>query len=210
MKNLGTTLNNFRSVVIFVLLAVIITLIYGSIYGSVQQVYRSLANDPQVDVVDQLAGIIKQDIPLEAIIGEADQIEIADSKGLFVMVFDKNKNLVGSSAVLNGKALSLPSGVFDQANQDAGNRFTWEPEKGLRMAVVLKQIDDKGYALAGRSLKETELRTNQITTMLIVAWTLSLLVTLVLSLVLKPRRPIEVIEETNVTVVENSPESLVE
>lgn len=206
MKNLRTVLDNFRTLIIFLLLALLSTLIFGSIYVAGNQILRSLADDPQVEVVEQVANLMKQDIPLEAILGQAEQIDISENNGLFVMIFDKDKKLVGSSAVIGEETPQLPTESFDTANASTGNRFTWKPKEGIRSAVVLKQIGDKGYAAAGKSLKETDYRTRNMATAIVLAWTLSLLTSLALSSALRPRRPIAIIEETNVTVIEENPE----
>ncbi len=200
MKNLHEVLNNFRSVVIFLLLVVLSTVIFGAMYGAVQQNYRNGANDPQVEVVDQVAAVIKQDIPLDAILGSADQVDVAQSLSLFVMIFDKDKKLVSSSAQVDGQVPTPPQGTFDSANKEGGNRFTWEPKEGVRVAAVLKQVDDKGYVLAGRSLREIEKRESDLLKMIAVSWLISVVTSLLLSFALKPRQNLTIIEETSVTI----------
>jgi len=79
---------------------------------------------------------------------------------------------VGSSVSLNGKLPTLPSGVFDKAKQAGGNRFTWEPQKGVRIAAVVMKFSSSsssGYVLAGRSLKEIEKREQDLLYMTLIA-----------------------------------------
>lgn len=206
MKNLNNVLSNFRTTIIFLLLVALVTVIFGTIYGVVQQTYRNNANDPQVEVVDQVSNLISQDIPLDAILGSSDQIDMAKSLGLFVMIFDKDKKLVSASAQLDGQTPTPPDGTFDSAKQDGGNRFTWQPKDGVRVATILKAVDDKGYVLAARSLREVENREQQLLHIILISWIISVVLSLLLTLALKPRTNLTIIEETSVTV--NGSESM--
>ncbi len=202
MKNLHDVLDNFKTTFIFLLLVILATVLLGTVHLSVKQVYRSNANDPQVEVVEQVSGIIKQDIPLDAIIGQSEQIDLATNLGLFVMIFDKDKKMVGSSMTLDGQVPTPPDSAFEGAKQPEGNRFTWQPKDDVRVAAVFKAVDDKGYVLAGRSLKEVESREIELTRVVVIGWVISVVISLLLSLVPKPRGNVTLIEETNVTVVE--------
>ncbi|QQS23273.1 hypothetical protein IPM19_01770 [bacterium] len=204
MKNLQDSLNNYRVLAIFINLAILVTVIFATVYFSVQQSYRTNANDPQVEVVGQVEEVIKQDVPLDAIVSEAEQIDIAESLSLFVMIFDSNRQLIGSSATLDGQAPTPPENVFALAKEQGENRFTWEPKPGVQVAAVLKPVDDKAFVLAGRSLKEINDREAALLKTCIIGWAISVLLLAGLSLLLKPRQSVAVIEETNVTVVEPS------
>ncbi len=207
MKNLADVLNNSRAIAIFVVLALFVTVIFGSIYMTAQQIYRANANDPQVEVVGQVADLINQDIPLDAIVSEAEQVDMAESLALFVMIFDKDKNLVSSSAKL-GQDTPVPlAGNFDVAQNTGEDRFIWEPKDGVRVTAVLKLVDDKGYVLAGRSFKEIETREGDLAKILIIGWAVSILLSSLLSLIIRPRQSLAIIEETNVTVVEDNSNS---
>lgn len=209
MKNLNNVLSNFRTTVVFLLLVALVTIIFGTIYATVQQTYRMGANDPQVEVTDQVANIIKQDIPLDAILGESEQVDMNSSLGLFVMIFDKDKKLVAGSAQLDGQTPTPPEGTFDKAKKDGDNRFTWQPKDGVRVAAVLKVVDDKGYVLAGRSLREVESRVHNLTLIVVISWIISVLISLLLSFAFKPRQSLTIIEETSVTMGGNDVEPVV-
>jgi Na+-translocating ferredoxin:NAD+ oxidoreductase RnfG subunit len=204
MKNLHNVLSNFRTVIIFLLLVALITVIFGTIYATVKQTYRNNANDPQVEVVDQVASLIEQDIPLDAILGGSDQVDMSKSLGLFVMIFDKDKKLISASAQLDGQTPTPPDNTFERAKQDGENRFTWEPKDGVRIAAVLKAVDDKGYVLAGRSLREVENRQQDLIRIILISWIVAIPLALLLTLALKPRTDLTFIEETSVTVNEGN------
>lgn len=205
MKNLADVLNNSRAIAIFLVLAVFVTVIFGSIYMSIQQVYRANANDPQVEVVGQVADVVNQNVPLDAIVSDAEQIDMGKSLSLFVMVFDADKQLAGSSAGLDDQVPTPPTSVFDAADGVEDYRFTWEPKEGVRIAAIMSKIGDKGYVLAGRSLQEIESRESALRQILIIGWAVCILLSSLLSLIIKPRQTLAIIEETNVTVVEENP-----
>lgn len=201
MKNLSNVLNNYKTVTIFVVLVALVTVIFGSVHVMVQQVYRMNANDPQIEVTGQVADVMNQDVPLDSIVSGADQTDMSKSLSLFVMLFDKDKKLAGSSAVLDGQSPTPPDGTFDVAKAKGDDRFTWEPKKGVRIAAVLKSVGDKGYVLAGRSLKEVEVRETDLVKLTAIGWAIAVIISLLLSLLIRPRQSLAIIEETNVTVM---------
>jgi hypothetical protein len=56
---------------------------------------------------------------------------------------------------------ALNGGVLDYMRQHGEERVTWQPEKGVRMATVVVRYD-KGFVLAGRSLREMEIQISNI------------------------------------------------
>lgn len=204
MKNLHNALNNYKTVTTFVVLAALVSVIFGTVHVAVQGSYRANANDPQVEVTGQVTDVINQNVPLDAIVSDAEQIDMSKSLSLFVMIFDNDKKLAGASAVLDGQPPVPPAGTFDVAKSKGQDRFTWEPKKGVRVAAVLKYVDGKGYVLAGRSLKEIEMREQDLMKLIATGWAISVLLVLILSLLIKPRQAnLTIVEETNVTVVED-------
>lgn len=206
MQNLHEALERYRVVTIFLILVVICSIIFVAIACTARGVLRQQANDPQVEVTEQVASIIRQGAPLEVIISGAEEIDLADSNALFVMIYDKDKNLVGSSATLNGQPISIPGESLDMARNDVDYRFTQEPQEGMRLALVSKAVDDKAYVVAGRSLAEFERRADNLNQPLWIGWVISVLLSLFLATLLRPLRSLAIIEETNVTVVEDSAE----
>ncbi len=202
MKNLQQTLNTYRTVVIFVTLVLLVTVIFGAIFSTGQQVLRGDSDYPQVEVVQQVEGIIKQGVPLDVIVNSEEAIDLEDSMSLFVMIFDKDKNLVGSSAKIGEQSPTPPAGSFDEAKSNGENRFTWQPQDGVRVAAVLKPVGDQAFVLAGKSLVETDKRIKTLTICTLIGWAVSILFALLLTLAIKPKQSLAIIEETNVTVVE--------
>jgi hypothetical protein len=150
----------------------IITIIFGVIYVTVQQSYRSGANDPQI----QLA----RDINLKLHEGKAvdnfftDSINIAQSLSPFAVLYDANGKPLRSSGYLNGKMPELPAGVFDYAKANGEHDVTWQPQSRVRMAMVIVIVSSNsssvGFVAAGRSLQEVEIREHNLITMIFIGW----------------------------------------
>ncbi len=61
--NLGTAL---KSSLIWLLSAAILTIIFGTIYVTVQQIYRQSANDPQIELTQEVVKTLEQGAPVDA------------------------------------------------------------------------------------------------------------------------------------------------
>ena len=204
MQNLQHALDKYRSVAIFLVLLALVTVIFGAIFGTGQQILRGDANYPQVDVVNQVSEILNQGMPPDAILGGAETTDMATSSAVFVIIYDKDHKVAGSSAQLDGQTPVPPDGSFQAASESSTGEysFTWEPKEGVRIAAVLKKADDNFYVLAGRSLAETEKRIQTLAYCTLIGWAIALVFAVLLSFLLKPRQPVAIIEETNITVVE--------
>jgi hypothetical protein len=137
-------------------LAALTVLLTGMVYVATQQSYRSGANDPQIqmatDAVNALeGGAAPQDLVT------TNKIDIAESLAPYLAIYDTSHQLVAASATLHGELLAPPSGVFDNALTNGMNVLTWQPEAGVRSAIVVKAYPG-GYVLAGRSLQTVEER----------------------------------------------------
>ena len=162
-------MKKFSFLVSFFVMA-IITITFGVIYVTVQQSYRSGANYPQL----QLA----RDINLKLHEGKAvdnfftDSIDIAQSLSPFAVLYDANGKPLRSSGYLNGKIPELPAGVFDFAKTNDEHDVTWQPQSGVRMAMVIvsSNFSSGGFVAAGRSLQEVEIREHNLITMIFIGW----------------------------------------
>src|SRR4051812_29546728 len=93
----------------------IITIFSAIIYMCVQQSYRSNANDPQIQLANDLKtkaekGQLPEDI-------FADTIELSHSLNVFVETFDEEGRPLRSNGLLDGKLPRLPQGVIDHAKE---------------------------------------------------------------------------------------------
>jgi len=138
--------------------AIIIVIFSGLAYGTVQQVYRQSANDQLYQIIESVQNSIDQGQPLNQIVPAQGSTDLASTVLPFVIMYDATSTELGSSVVLNGKNPSVPVGMLAAAKVRGEFAETWQPQPGVREAVVVKYLagQQSGYIVAGRSLKQTE------------------------------------------------------
>ena len=155
----------------------IITIIIGLIYCAVQQNYRSSANDPQVQIAQEL----RSDLQKGKLMPFDDSVEMQTSLSVFEEACDKNGNPLLSTGYLNGKVPRLPKGVFEYAKANGEHWLTWQPQENVRMATGIVRVDvgPIAYLVVGRSLSEVEKRVSAMGKMIFMGWVLCICVVLV-------------------------------
>ena len=155
---------------LFLPLVFIFTVLAATVYVAVQQDLRQSANDPQIEIAEDLASYLAD--------GKSpnianSQVDISKSLAPFVSVFDANEQPIFSTGTLNGKPPTPPEGVFAYAKAHSQDRITWQPQPGVRMATVVVYFkgQSEGYVVAGRSLREVEARANMLLLDVAIGWT---------------------------------------
>ena len=159
-------------------------------YASVQQAYRQEANDPQIQMAEDVAHRLETETPNAVL--PADPVEVSTSLAPYWIVFDPKDQAVAANARLHGQIPAFVPGALEYARQHGENRITWQPEAGVRSAVVIVPVanGEKGFVLAGRSLREVEKRVNDLTALLGIGLGVSLAASFFITLIvefLKPR-----------------------
>jgi hypothetical protein len=167
-----------RAALIWVPLAVALTGVCGVVYASVQQDLRQGANDPQIQMAEDAATRLEGGASTESVL-PARTVELSSSLDTYVMVFDRADQLISSSAKLHGNPPPFPPDVL--RNATGQDRVTWQPEVGVRSAVVVQPWRD-GFVVAGRSLRLIEEREQQVLLIASLAWAVTLGATAVAAL----------------------------
>lgn len=194
---------------VWLILAIMITGAIGFPTVAIQQTYRQNANDPQIEITQEVAAAIQKGIPRDQIVGSTGSVDMATSLSPFIAIYDENAKVVGSSGKLNNENPVPPSGAFDTAKQTGNIRFTWQPQPGVRVAAVMQEVkgEKTTFVLAGRSLREVEQREKQLTQMAGLTWLALMLLSLFLVWfinMLTLSRPGMVTENTEVIIVEEA------
>ena len=176
MKRIARRLLKF-----WVVLAAAITLLCGLVYVAVQQSFRQGANDPQIQMAEDAAQALESGQSIDSLV-PAGEVDIARSLAPYLVVFGQDGTPLASNARLHGRLPNLPTGVFDYTRRQGEDRLSWQPEPGVRSAVVILQVSgaQAGFVLAGRSLREVEKREAQLTNEVLAAWLVTLLGTFLL------------------------------
>ncbi len=157
-------------------MAIVITGFAGLLEATVQQVLRQSADDPQIQIAEDTAAALTNGQQAQNVV-PAEKVDIAKSLATYIIVFDASGKVIASSAQLNGQTPTLPAGVFDSVKQNGEDRITWQPQTGVRSAVVVTQFQgsNAGFVLAGRSLREVEIREDDILHIILLGWVAILL-----------------------------------
>jgi hypothetical protein len=126
---------------------------------STQQVLRRSADDPQIQIAEDIAAAIEAGAGPQSVV-PSKKVDIGKSLAPIILVADANGTIVSSSATLQGSTPTLPKGTLEFAKQHGQNRFTWQPADGVRLATVAVYYggNNPGYVVVGRSLREVEKR----------------------------------------------------
>jgi len=138
-------------------------------YATVQQNYRQSANDPQIQMAEDAA--IK--LTRGTFIFPQQYVDIAQSLSPFMMVFDTSGQVTSSQAFLDGTTPVLPQGVFADTKAKTETRFTWQPKDDVRIAAVVVATPT-GFVLAGRNVREVEIREKKLEIQIAGGWIASL------------------------------------
>jgi hypothetical protein len=153
--------------------AMIVTILSGLIYASVQQVYRTAANDPQIEKARDIAHRVSYKKPVAEFVNP-DTVDLRQSLATFIQLYDNSGKLTASTGFIEKTAPIVPAGVLETARQKGEDDVTWQPVPEVRLASVIVYTGrrDGGYVLAGRSLLEVEKREANLQTMALLCWLL--------------------------------------
>ena len=145
-------------------MAIITIILSGLAYVLVQQSYRNLANDPQIQVAQDISQAINagQATP-DQIAPAQGSTDLAKSMATFVIIYGDDGKAIGSTAILDGKTPEIPKSALDASKAKGISKITWEPKKGIREAMVIAPFGGQksGFVAVGRSLAEMEARIKQ-------------------------------------------------
>ncbi|MDP4116589.1 MAG: hypothetical protein Q8903_10655 [Bacteroidota bacterium] len=167
--------------------AIIITILCGFMYISVQQILRQLANDPQIQLAEDWANTLNKSGSVSTFTSK-DSIDIGKSLAPFIIIYDSAGKPVISNGYLHYTTPSIPLGTLQSAKANGQNRLTWMPEKGVRIAAVITPYSSKagsGFVLAGRSLREVQMRISKIDVFCVSTWVILLALSFLINFTLK-------------------------
>ncbi|HTX80478.1 MAG TPA: hypothetical protein VMC62_12455 [Longilinea sp.] len=144
-------------------LAALTIVMCSLVYLVGQQILRQSANDPQIQIAEDAAAELSNGADAQALLPSAST-DVAHSLAPFLIIYDDSGKVVASSALLDGSTPQLPDGVLDNVRKNGEDRITWQPKAGVRIATVIVPVTGStaGFVLAGRSLREVEIREDNI------------------------------------------------
>lgn len=159
-------------------LGVVVTILIGTFYVMSQQIIRQAANDPQIQLSEDTALALADGQTPETLVGP-NKVDIGISLAPYIIIYDDKGKVLASSGLLHSKIPDIPKGVLESARTNTQNRVTWQPESGVRSAIVVTHNNKSqaGFVVAGRSLRESENRQNQLLKLAALGWLLAIITT---------------------------------
>ncbi len=169
---------------VWIPIAIAVTGVCFMSFGIVEQVYRQSLNDPQVQIAEDIALQLENGAKPNLIVASTTKISVATSLRTYVVVYDKDLSPIVWTGEFDGKPPAPPAEIFADAKGPASagsgeNRTIWEPEEGIRSAVVVVHVlKTDGYVLAGRNTREVEDRIWDSQVYVLLGWLITLALTL--------------------------------
>ncbi|MEP6758697.1 MAG: hypothetical protein ABJB55_05840 [Actinomycetota bacterium] len=132
------------------------TVLAFTAYGAVQQVQRTDADDPQVQLARDAAAAIGAGADPSSV-ATGPTVDVETSLAPWIAVYGADGTPIASTGAFQGKAPEVPTTVLSDA-RDGERSFSWEPRDGLRFATVAVPVGDGSVVVAARSLAEVERR----------------------------------------------------
>jgi hypothetical protein len=149
---------------------VVVSLLFGSVYVSLQQIGRMADEDvPAALALAQLSA------PNPQALSSDNPVDLAKGPGTFVNVYRNDGTPVAGSGTLSGGVPRLPQGVIESTVRTGQDRVTWQPQAGIRYAIVARAARDT-VVVAGQNLQPSETRDTKVLLFLGLGWLGSVLV----------------------------------
>jgi hypothetical protein len=172
----------------FVPLAILITGLSDLVYLTVQQDIRIGSYEPQIQLSEDTASRIANNEDPKKVFPPG-QIDISKSVAPYLIVYDDKGNVLASNAILNNQVPKVPQGVLDYAKTNGQDRISWQPEVGVRSAIIVTHFSNpkiSGSVLSGRSLREPEKRIEMLGAQVALVYLIIILTTFITSVVFIP------------------------
>ncbi len=145
-------------------------------------VFRSVANDPQVQMARDVSSAFAENqfteetlrSSFETFVPSRLEVVLETSLSPWMQIYDSSGKLLHSSVRMKdtGEAPVLAVDLFKDAQKRGEDARTWSPKKNVRHAVVISPFSGlrSGYVVVGRSLDETSVRMRHVHAGMFVGW----------------------------------------
>lgn len=160
--------------------AVIVTALLATLYVVMQQSERQGADDAPERLASQIAAQLSGSGTAVGTGSSAEGLTAADvdlavSDAEFFVIYDAANRPVSGTGRLDGALATIPTGVLDQARRTGWNHVTWQTSDGHRFATVERRAGHD-VVLGAQSLAPSENRTDQLGSLILIAWACTLAV----------------------------------
>ncbi len=164
-------------------LAVATTALSLMLYAGLQQEYRTSLDDPQQQIAEDTARVVAAGVDPKVFAPQGAATEISTSLATWMAFYDASLAPQASTGLLHGSIPTLPAGVFETAQERGTYAVTWQPEPGVRQAVVIAAAGEKGFAVSGRNMRAVEGRIDAMGLMVLIGWAATMVLSFAMFLV---------------------------
>jgi hypothetical protein len=159
--------------------AMVCTLACALPYALSQQVLRMGADDLPLRIANDASSLLEKGTGAASVVG-AYSVDTARSLSPFLIVFGESGAAIASSGTIDQQTFLPPEGVLEASRATGESRLTWQPRADIRLATVVRHFggEHPGFVLAAQSLQETERTSTMLLHFTLIAYAVSLLVTL--------------------------------
>jgi hypothetical protein len=174
----------FRVIRIWLPVAVAITCLAGLVEVTVQQTYRTGLDDPQLQLAQDGAARLDSGAA-PAALATSPTVDADKSLAPFVSVLGADDAVLASGATLDGSAPKPPAGVLAAVRSPGRDRVTWQPQSGVRIALVGFPAHDGRVVIAGRNMREVEAREDDLVRLIAIGWAAALVAVLLATIAIE-------------------------
>jgi hypothetical protein len=143
----------------------------------VQQSARLAANDLPIITAQAVEKQLSTgSAPTDLVLSK--KVNLRNDGSVFVTITNNDRNILASSAELNGKTPLPPAGVFEYTKAHGVDNITWQPTSGVRLAMHVQTYSNSsgsGFIITGQSLKQTESHINTFTLLALLGWLMTVI-----------------------------------
>lgn len=153
--------------------AAFFTLLLFVVMLCMQQVWRRGADKAPQQLVTEAksTGVV----PMDGEVREISSPAWVDGRDTFVATYDANGNVQASNGRFHGALPQPPRGIFQMMQKRSEHKVTWQPQRGVRVALVGQPLPQGGYVVAGQSLIPGEASTFSFYRLVLAMWGLMVL-----------------------------------
>lgn len=149
-----------------------VTIALVAVYSAVQQDLRQTANDRPTEIAIAAQAALNSGAGPANVVPQT-KVDLATTLSPFTLVYGRQHDLLASSALLHGSTPQIPDGVLDAAQSNGTDAVTWQPDPGVREAIVAVPWNG-GVLIAGQSLRLTEMHEDTLLHQIAIGWLLSM------------------------------------
>jgi hypothetical protein len=101
---------------------------------------------------------------------EISSPEWLDSVHSFLALYDASGKAISANATFEGSLPQPPRGIFATIRSRGLYKVTWQPQRGVRVALTGRPLPDGGFVVAGQSLLPGEAETASFYRHLLLLW----------------------------------------